>query len=151
MFSISYPGIVFSFVSSNNYSSSASSLLFSTCVSIRLVPSWVLSIVFIWSYGSSKRTGFAFGVLWAILDWVRAVLDVSVFLLNYLGCDPFLWFFWSSCSLDKKLFTENGPLKGQVSSFPLCWIKKYITPLLLSPHTSQYSFNYGIYEVLGIW
>ena len=79
------------------------------------------------------------------------MLDISVFLLNYLGRDAFLWLLWRSCYLDELFFMNSGPLKVKDSSFPSCCIKNVLTPLLLSPHPSQYSFRYGIDEVLGLW
>ena len=48
------------------------------------------------------------------------------------------------------LFINNDPMKGQVSSFPSCFINNYLTPLLLSPHPRQSSFRHGIDKVLGI-
>ena len=73
------------------------------------------------------------------------------FFWKSLDRDPFLWLFWRSCSLDEFLFINNGPLKGQVSSFQSCFVHDYLTPLLLSPHKIQPSFRHGIYEVLAIW
>ena len=149
MFYSSYSLIVFSFVSSksSSCSTSESSMLW-YYVSIWWVSSWVLSIELIWSYGSSKRTGFNFGWWRAIVAWVGSVLYVSVFLLNSLGRDPFSLLLWRSCSLDYFFFMNNGPLKRQVYIFPSCSINNYLTPLLLIPHPMQYSFRYGTDEVL---
>ena len=78
------------------------------------------------------------------------MLDVSVFLLNSLGRDPFFLLLQRSCSLDDFLFMNSGPLKGQVYIFPSCCIKNSLKPLLLIPHPIQSSFGYGIDEVLGL-
>ena len=103
------------------------------------------------SYGSSNKTEFNFCPWRSIVAWGVYVLDVSVFLLESLGCDPFLWFFWRSCSLDEFFFMNHGPLKGQVSSFPSCCINNSLMPLVLSPHQIQSSFRYVTDEVLDIW
>ena len=84
MFYIYYSLIVFYFVPSKNYYFSVSSMLCYTCVSRRGVSSWVLSVEFIWSYGSSNRNEFTFGQWRELLDWWGAVLDGSVFFLSLL-------------------------------------------------------------------
>ena len=142
----------FSFLSSKNPSCSAYAYsMICSCISILWVSSWVFSIGLIWSYESSKRTDFTYGPWQAILVLGGAVLDVSVFLLKSLGRDKFLWLFWRSCSLAGFFFMNNGPQKGQVSSFPSCCIRNSLSPLLLIPHPIQSSFKYRIDEVLGIW
>ena len=78
------------------------------------------------------------------------MLDVSVFLLKYLGRDTFLLLLWSRFSLSELLFMKNVPLKGQVSSFPSFCIDNFLTTLLLIPYPRQFCFRYGIDEVLGI-
>ena len=85
-----------SFVSSNIYSFSNSAYYIScSCVSIIWVSRWVFFIDLIWWYGSSKRTEFTFGRVRDILSWGGPVLlDVSLFLFKYFGCDPCLWLFW---------------------------------------------------------
>ena len=150
--SSSYSVIMFSFVSSENYSYSTSEYsLLCYFASIRWVSSWVLSIGLIWSYGSSEKTEFTF-VRWrAIVAWGGAVLDVSVFLFKYLVHDQLLWFFWRSCSLSEFFFMNNGPLKGHVYSFPSCCINIALIPLLLIPHQIQSYLRYAIDEFLGIW
>ena len=118
MFYSSYSVVMFTFFNSDHYYHSEYSWLSSTCVSRRWVSSWLFYIeVFIWPYGSSKRTEFTFGQLQEIVAWGGAVLDLSVFLLDYLGRDPFLWLFWRSFSLDDFLFINNDTMRVQVSSF----------------------------------
>ena len=75
---------------------------------------------------------------------------ISIF-IEVQGPWSILLLLQSSCSLDYFFFVKNGPLKGQASSFPSCWINNSLTPLLLTPHTIQSSFRYGINEVLGLW
>ena len=144
MFSNSDSVIVFSFTSSKNPSSSASSLMCYSCTSIRLVSSFVFSIGIIWSYGSSKQTDFT-------LVWQRSIvylggdgLDVSVFFFKSLDIDQFLLFFLRRCYLAAFLLMNNGHLKGHVSNFPSFCINNSLTPLLLSPHPRNYSFRNGI-------
>ena len=48
--------------------------------------------------------------------------------------------------LAKQWYSES-----RKSNFPSLCINSYNTPLLLGPQTRQYSFRYGIDEVLGIW
>ena len=52
--------------------------------------------------------------------------------------------------MDEFLFMNNGPLKGQVSSFPSCCINSYLTTLLLIPHPINSYFRCGIDEFLCI-
>ena len=151
-FSSSSSVIVFSFVSSRNYSCSTSaSSIFCSCVSIRRVASCVSSIGLMWPYGYLKRKEFTF--LWwrEIVAWGGAVLGVSGFSLKSFGRDPFLLLFWRSFFLGEFFFLNNGTLKIQVYTFLSCCIDTYFTPLLLSPHTIQSSFRYGIDEVLSFW
>ena len=139
-------------MSSNNSSCSSSpSSLFFYCISMRRVSSWVFHIGLIYSCGYSKKTELTFGQWRKIVSWGGAVLDVSVFLLNDLGRDTFLWMLRRSCYLDEFFFMNNVTMKGQLSSFPSCCIKNFLITLLLSPHLSQYSFRYGIDMVLGLW
>ena len=139
-------------MSSNNYSCSTSVYsIFSSCVPIIWVSSWVLSIGLIWQYGSSKRNGFTFGQWQAIVSYIGYVLDVSVFLLSSIGCDTFLWLFWGKFSLTGFLFMNNGHLKGQISSLTSSCIKNYPQPLFLSTHLIQSYFRYGIDGVLSLW
>ena len=144
--------IVFLFVSSKNSScSNSESSMFFFFVSIRWVSSWVLCIGLVWSHGYSNQTNFNFGIRREIVAWGEAVLDISVFLLNSLGRNPLLWLFWRSWSLDKIFFMKIGPLKGQVSSFPSCWINNSLTTLLLITHPIQSTFRYVIDKILGLW
>ena len=139
--------ILFSFFSSNKSSCSTSaSSVFCSCLSIRLVSSWVLYVGFIWPYGSSKRTEFIFFQWRSTLAWGGAVLYISVFLLKSLGYDPFLWLLLMGCYLVEFFFLRNGYLKGEVSSFPSCCINNYLTPLLLSsyPYLKEECIGYEL-------
>ena len=123
-----------------------------SCGSRRLVCSLWLFIWWIYSYGSSKRTEFYF---W---QWQRIVsgegpvfLDAHLFLLNSFGLDPYLWLFWISCSMVAFACMYNGTLKGKCSSVPSCCMWISLTPLLLIPHPRNFSFRYGIEDVLCLW
>ena len=112
--------------------------MFCSFLSIRWVSSCVLSIWLIWSFWYSKRTEFTFGWWQETVARGGDVLDVLVFLLNSLGCDPFLWFFWRICYLAGLLFMNNGTLKGNVYIFPSLFINNCLTPLLFSINPMQY-------------
>ena len=85
--------------SSNIYSSSYSYLVCSLCASTGISVSLLLSTVLIWSYGSTKWIEFTLGLCHTNVDLGGRNIEVSIFLLNYLGIDPCLWFFLNSCSL----------------------------------------------------
>ena len=129
--------------------------MFYSCVLILWFSSWVFYIGLIWSYGSSKRTELTFGQWKEIVSLGGAVLDVYLFLLKYFGHDTCLWLLWrilmQSCSLVDFFLMNKGPTKGQLYSFPSCYINNYITPLLLSTNPIQYYFRYGIDEALDLW
>ena len=72
-------------------------------------------------------------------------------LLKSFGSDSCFWLFWRSCSLGFFACMYNGLLKGNFSIVSSCYINSSLTPLLLFPHTIQFSFRYGIDDVLGIW
>ena len=78
------------------------------------------------------------------------MLYLLMFLLKYLGCDTLLLFSRRRCYPAAFFLMKNGLLKGQVSNFPPCCINNYLTNLLLSSHTRQYYFRYGIDEFLGL-
>ena len=48
-------------------------------------------------------------------------------------------------------FMYNGLLKGKFYIFPSFFIISYLTHLLLSPHTRQFSLRCGIEDVLDPW
>ena len=122
------------------------------CVSMRWVFSWWWSIWWIWSYGYSNRTKFAFGRRKGIFDRGGPVfLDLFLFLLKSFGLDKCLWLLWRSCYLGDFACMYNGPLKGKFSNVPSCCIRSSLTHLLLSPHTRQFYFRYGIEDVICLW
>ena len=49
-----------------------------------------MSTVFMWSYGSTNQTELTLGLFLKNLSLGGADIDVSMFLLNSLGLDPFL-------------------------------------------------------------
>ena len=91
-FSSSCSMILFSSVSTKHYSSSPSSILWSSFVSIIWVSSWIFSIGFIRSYGYSKKTEFTLVPWQAILALGRALFNVSVIFKSFFR-ETFLWLF----------------------------------------------------------
>ena len=98
----------------------------------------LLSIVFMWSYRSTKWTelnlGFitykcGFGGNWA---WC---IHVCVKLLGLGQC---LWLFWSSCSHVDFFLIKNGYMKRNVSNFPSCCINTSVTSLVSSPQLMHF-------------
>ena len=54
-----------------------------------LVASLLFSIALMWSYVSTKRTGFTSGLCCANVALGGPELDLEMFLLNYFSLDPF--------------------------------------------------------------
>ena len=110
-----------------------------------------ISVVLMCLYGSSKRTDFTL-VLWrSIVALVGAEIEVSIFKLKSFDIYPCLWLLWRGCSLSVFFFTDNCPLKGDVSNFLLFWINNSLIPLLLIPHPRKSYFRYVVEEFLGLW
>ena len=55
-----------------------------------------------------------------------------------------------SCSLVDFFLMNKGPTKGQLYSFPSCYINNYITPWLVSTNPILDYFRYGIDEALDL-
>ena len=104
-----------------------------------------------WLYGYSKQTDFTLSMWQAILDFLGYEIYVSIFLLKYLGIDPYLSLFWIISSLAALFLIRNGPLKGHVSNFASWWITNSITYLLLRTNSTQLYFRCGGKNFLDIW
>ena len=130
---------------------SFASLLWLACGSIKWVSSFVVYIELMWSYGSSKRTDFTLVLWWSILALGGGDIELSTFLLESFGIDPFLLMLWRSCYIDAFFLIKNGSLIGNVSNFTSCHINISFASWLLSIHLHQSSFIYVIEEGLGIW
>ena len=92
-FSNSSSGIVFLTASSNNNYYLYSSLICTSCALEMLVGSFLLFVLFMWLYGSTKRTEFTLGLCRKNVALGAPELDVSIFLLNSFGIDTCLWLF----------------------------------------------------------
>ena len=53
--------------------------------------------------------------------------------------------------LSYKTIMNNGPLKGNVSNFPSCFINNSLPYLLSSPHPKVFYFGFGIEKFFDIW
>ena len=124
-------GIVFSTASSNTSSYSYLSLVCSLFALARWVASLLLSIVLMWSYGSTKWTEFALCVWSTNMALEVPDLDLSILLLKSLGIDPCLWFFCSICSIAALLWIKKDLWKGMFK------ISHHATSIIISLNCCQ--------------
>ena len=111
----------------------------------------LLSVVSIWSCGSTKRTGFNLCLCLTRVNLWGHEFDVSIFLLKSLGVYPCQLLFWSNCSLAAFFLINNGPLKGRVSGLPKFFINTFPNSFLSSLHPIHSSFRYVGEKFFGIW
>ena len=103
---------------------------------------FLLSIGLMWSYWSTKQTNLTLCVCYTDVVFEGSELDLSMFLLNYLGLDTCLLLFWSGQSLSDLVLINNRPLKVHISIFSSCCINNSLTYLLSITHPKIY-FRHG--------